>query len=268
MTMVELMVAMTILSFAMVFVLSIFMTQHRSYVVQEDVADTQSDARASLDLLSRDLRSAGFGIQATQTGITDTTDNGPTNPDSITFQAAQGPSTYLISPPAGTTLNVANTPGNTFSVGDPVTLIGINSRTSLGDYTINNIAGTTITLDAAPAGASFGDFVLTRPVQIKYDTALDPMVGDYVLQRTVTVPPAPPGAAERLADHILNMQFKYTLNTGGAEVDTVAPADRNKIVMVRVTITSQTIIKDANNSDGTPRTRTITTLVRLNNAAS
>jgi prepilin-type N-terminal cleavage/methylation domain-containing protein len=267
MTMVELMVAMTILSFAMVFVLSIFMTQHKSYVVQEDVADTQSDARSSLDLLTRDLRSAGFGIQAGQTGITATND---TNPDSITFQAAQGPSTFLINPPVGATITVANTPGNTFTPGSGVTLLAINSKTPMGDYTINSmtpnaIAGTDITLDAAPVGLSYGDVVLSRPVDsITYSTQADPSVpNSFILQRTLNA-----GAPEQLADHIQSMDFKYTLSTGGAEVDTVAPADLDKIVMVRVTITSQTIIKDAETGVGMPRTRTVETLVRLKNAAS
>jgi Tfp pilus assembly protein PilW len=271
MTLVELMVAMTILSFAMVFVLAIFMTQHRSYVVQEDVADTQSDARSSLDLLTRDLRAAGFGIPVGGTGITVTTDNGPTNPDSITFQVAQGPSTYLIGIPVGSTITVANLPGNTFTLGSPVTLLGINSRSPLGNFTVNAmtpnpIAGTDFTLDNAPVGAANGDLVLSPTVTIKYDTIVDPTVpNSYILQRTLTNIVQPP---ERLADHIQNLQFQYTLSTGGAPVDTVAAADFKNIVMVQVTITSQTIVKDAETGLGVPRTRQISTLVRLKNATS
>ncbi|MBI3595954.1 MAG: prepilin-type N-terminal cleavage/methylation domain-containing protein [Nitrospirae bacterium] len=261
MTLVELMVALTILSFAMVFILAIFMTQHRSYVVQEDVADTQSDARASLDLLTRDLRSAGFGISAGQTGITITNDS---NPDSITFQVAQGPSTYLISPPVGSTITVANTPGNTFTVGNTVTLLGINSRSPIGgNYTVNAIAGTAITLNNAPVGAANGDLVLSPIVTIAYSVIPDPNVPNaFILQRTLNLTPA-----ERLADHIQDLQFSYIMNDS-TEVNTVAAANLKDIVMVRVTITSQTIIKDAETGVGVPRTRQLSTLVRLKNAAS
>jgi type II secretory pathway pseudopilin PulG len=262
MTLVELMVAMTILSFAMVFVLAIFMTQHRSYVVQEDVADTQSDARSSLDLLTRDLRAAGFGIPAGGTGITITND---ANPDSITFQVAQGASTYLIGIPVGSTITVANVPGNTFTLGSPVSLLGINSRNPLGNFTINAIAGTTITLDNAPVGAANGDLVLSPVVTIAYGTIPDPNVpGAFILQRTLTniVP-----TTERLADHIQDLQLSYVMNDL-TEVNTVAAANLKDIVMVRVTITSQTIAKDAETGVGVPRTRQISTLVRLKNATS
>jgi len=259
MTLVELMVALTILSFAMVFVLGIFMTQHRSYVVQQDVADAQSDARASLDLLTRDLRSAGYGVQAGQTGITATTDG---NPDSITFQAAQGASTFLTATPASSTINVNSTAG--FTAGTQLNLLSVLDKSQLGPYAINTVAGPTQLILSAtpPATVRQGDLVANTVNLIQYRLSNDPVnPGTSLLQRWLN------GAPENLADHILDLQFQYTMSDGTVQNAVTGSYTFGQVRLVQVTITSQTV-QTVSESNGLARTRQLSTVIRLRNDLS
>jgi type IV pilus assembly protein PilW len=59
-TMTELLVAMAITAVVMAAVFSTYKSQQDSYVVQEQVAETQQNLRAALYMMSRDIRMAGY----------------------------------------------------------------------------------------------------------------------------------------------------------------------------------------------------------------
>lgn len=61
-TLIELMIAMGILGFILAGVFSVFVINKRSYESQNLITDAQQNARFALDLLSRDVRSAGYMI--------------------------------------------------------------------------------------------------------------------------------------------------------------------------------------------------------------
>ncbi len=61
-SLVELMVAIMILSLLSAFGMRFLILQHRSVVLQEDAAESQQQLRAALDLMTRDLMSLGFGV--------------------------------------------------------------------------------------------------------------------------------------------------------------------------------------------------------------
>src|SRR4030042_2782945 len=59
-TLIELMIVLVIAAILVAGIYSLFITQQRSYTVQDQVAGAQQDARAALTLMARDIRMAGF----------------------------------------------------------------------------------------------------------------------------------------------------------------------------------------------------------------
>lgn len=69
-TLVELMIAMAIGALVMASVMTSFLSQHRSYLAQDDVVEMQQNARVAMDMLTRDIRSAGYDPNNIGAGIT------------------------------------------------------------------------------------------------------------------------------------------------------------------------------------------------------
>ncbi len=59
-TLVELMIAMAVGGIVMGAVMTSFLSQHRSYLAQDEVVEMQQNARVAMDMLTRDIRSAGY----------------------------------------------------------------------------------------------------------------------------------------------------------------------------------------------------------------
>jgi len=59
---VELMVALATLSIVVLYAMQSFTTQHQTYVVIEDVSETQQSLRTIASLLERDIRNAGYMV--------------------------------------------------------------------------------------------------------------------------------------------------------------------------------------------------------------
>ena len=59
-TLVEILIAMAIASVVMAGIYSAYSSQQRSYIVQEQVAGMQQNLRASMDLMEREIRMAGY----------------------------------------------------------------------------------------------------------------------------------------------------------------------------------------------------------------
>lgn len=59
-TLVELLVVMALGTIVMAGLMTTFTTQHKSYLVQDDVAEMQQNLRVAMDLISGDIRSAGY----------------------------------------------------------------------------------------------------------------------------------------------------------------------------------------------------------------
>jgi len=249
-TLIELMVTLVILAMAGTFIYTVFITQHDSYVAQQDVSETQQDVRVSLDMLTRDLQSTGYGVSGGGTGITAATAT------SITFAVAQNfpvPSlnaSPYISDLAGNVITVNTvTP---FVVGNTVRILSMWDRSQIGSYTIStiNTGANQLTLSGSPTAAHQGDVVVGTVNSIRYS-----LLGS-VLQRTSTT-------TENLADHILSLQFSYTLADGTV---TTAPAasDLPNIRMVQATLTSQTARAVAK-AGANARTRSLSAYVRVMN---
>jgi len=91
-TLVELMIAVTITVLTLAAVYTSFIVQQRSFVVQDELSETQISSKIAFDILVNRIRIAGFGYPTTETptingvsGIITTNDAGNGNsPDSIT----------------------------------------------------------------------------------------------------------------------------------------------------------------------------------------
>ena len=69
-TLVELMIALTVGGVIMAGVMTAFMSQHRSYLAQDDVVEMQQNIRVAMDMLVRDVRSAGYDPNGLGAAIT------------------------------------------------------------------------------------------------------------------------------------------------------------------------------------------------------
>jgi len=257
--MIELMVTLVILAMAGTFIYTVFITQHDSYVTQQDVSETQQDVRVSLDMLTKDLQSTGYGVSGGGTGISAATAS------SITFNVAQNyPVASLQASPYITDLssNVITVNDVTpFGVGNTVRILSMWDRSQIGSYTISTINGgaNQLTLSGSPTAAHQGDVVVGNVNTITYSLTPDANnPGSFILMRTSTT-----NGAEALADHLLSMQFSYTL-IDGTVTTTPAGSDLPNIRMVQATLTSQTA-RDVAKAGVNARTRSLSALVRVMN---
>jgi len=59
-TLVELMIAMLVGGVVMAAVMTSFLSQHETYLAQDEVVEMQQNARVAMDMLSRDIRTIGY----------------------------------------------------------------------------------------------------------------------------------------------------------------------------------------------------------------
>lgn len=69
-TLVELMIAMAVGGIVMAAVMTSFLSQHNTYLAQDQVVEMQQNSRVAMDMLVRDIRSAGYDPNNLGAGIT------------------------------------------------------------------------------------------------------------------------------------------------------------------------------------------------------
>ncbi len=75
-TLIEILVALAILGIVLAGIYSVYTMQHKSYIVQEQVANMQQNERIAMQMITRDIRMAGLGMAAPELGINDFGDGG------------------------------------------------------------------------------------------------------------------------------------------------------------------------------------------------
>jgi type IV pilus assembly protein PilW len=92
-TLVELMIAMVISAIVMAAIYSVYYTQQKSYLAQEQVAAMQQNLRAGMSIMTRDIRMAGYDPNGTyNAGMT----TGASNLISFTREADSGTTVETI----------------------------------------------------------------------------------------------------------------------------------------------------------------------------
>jgi len=70
-SLIELLIALAVTSILLVGIFNIFLSQHRTYMAQDQIVEMQENVRAALDIMLRDIRMAGYDpTEAGGMGIT------------------------------------------------------------------------------------------------------------------------------------------------------------------------------------------------------
>ncbi len=184
-TMVELMIAITITVLAMAGVYTSFIVQQRSFVVQDQVSETQMSSKIAFNLIANDIRNAGFGypfdesppINTFTGNITVDDNSGPDGADAITLvggfrqvatlavPAVVGETSISISYVGATSFNLSNKSNISIEGIDFATIDPTNN----GGCTLSGLADC---LDSSPIFLDRGiskPFPAGRPVYLVED---------------------------------------------------------------------------------------------------
>jgi type IV pilus assembly protein PilW len=268
-TLIELLISMALSGIVMSAIYTLFISQNRSYSIQEQVSEMQQNARVAMDRIVRDVRMAGYGVvdddEAFVIGNIDydynksddfQTNNDPhrLNADGIVIRRADSPPLGIITY-SGTTLSVCS-PSN-FEAGDILTITAGNNYQAIQ---VTQIADTSAFPCPARCDAGSGqcDKINFSPGQSAYNNpgGLDDWAsngtvalfaqtayfidvksdGSPVLKRSINGQPA-----QTLAENIEDLQIAYQLSGDATWYDTLSPAQQvQDIRSVRINVLART----------------------------
>ncbi|MDL1975511.1 MAG: PilW family protein [Deltaproteobacteria bacterium] len=267
-TLIELLISMALSGIVMSAIYTLFISQSRSYSIQEQVSEMQQNARVAMDRIVRDVRMAGYGVvdddEAFVIGNIDydynksddfQTNNDPhrLNADGIVIRRADGPPIDIITH-SGKTLSVCS-PSN-FKAGKILTITAGNNYQTIEATQIAETSATPCPSCCAsgkcdkinfspgqsaynnPGGLGDGDwkdgtaalFVETAYfIDVKSD-------GSPVLKRSINGQPA-----QTLAENIEDLQIAYQLSGDATWYDTLSPTQQvQDIRSVRINVLART----------------------------
>ena len=299
-TLIELMVVLVIAAILVGGVYTLFMTQQRSYSVQDQVTGVQQDARAALSIMTRDIRMAGlligsgsdgFNVNGAQFAITPA-NGGAGNTDSITVaygadEFTSGGNPVTVTSIAGAVVTLSADASSFFDTSTDrfVAFEGDNTV-----YSISSISTNNLTLTSSPPVylANVGARVF-RAKSIMY------RVQNGELQRAENTAAAQPMIGDGTTTVVEDLQFAYQVEgvddcwtfdgqvTGSTETNDAAlpgTATNADIRMVRINIIVRTAVPDPeetsffkpasednpqSNTDTGCRRRVYTTVVKARN---
>jgi len=296
-TLIELLIVMVIAAVLVAGIYSLFITQHRSYTVQDQVAGVQQDARVALDLMARDIRMAGFligsqGFNVNGAQFAVTPNNVAGGPDSITvadatdaFMSGVNPVTVTIV--SGSQVTLSANVGSFFDTGTNsfVAFEGVNAL-----YQISSTGTQTLSLNPSPP-----TYLATAGARVFRAKSITYQVQGNTLQRSENGGTAQPLVGDGISTIVEDLQFAYQVSgvnywtfdgvvdaANGEASDTALPAGTTNanIRMIRINIIVKTGVPDPketgffkpacedrgqNNSDPGNRRRVYTTVVKVRN---
>lgn len=257
-TLIELMVALAILSIVIAGIYTIYNSQLKSYIVQEQVVDSQQNLRIAMNIISRDIRNAGGNISllcgATATegigSVIEPNDGGADNPDSLTV------TTIYLSPVKTMTTAAINQADATFPVEDTTGWAEGQSGIIM-DCTVNPAIFTIFRVAAVAGGlehASASDVNSRDGLSHTYPAGSPVAMLDKTNRRVTyaidtTVPLNPQltidenngSGAQPLAMNIEDMQFSYIIKQDDDTlVEENAPAATGRIRSVNISLLART----------------------------
>ncbi|HJX04049.1 MAG TPA: prepilin-type N-terminal cleavage/methylation domain-containing protein, partial [Dehalococcoidia bacterium] len=262
-TLIELMIVLVIAAILVAGIYSLFITQQRSYTVQDQVAGAQQDARAALTLMARDIRMAGFllgsegfNVNGAQFAVTPNNNAGGTDSITVAYAAdafISGGIPVTVTSVSGTSVTLSAIAESSFFDSAP----GENSFVAFEGvdqvYQISSGIGTqTLTLTASPPTyiANVGAKVF-RAKSITY------FVQNNALERNENGIDTQPIAGDGISTIVEDLQFAYQVRgvnywtfdgvlDAGETSDTALPASTTNadIRMVRINIILRTAVPD------------------------
>ena len=269
-SLIEVMSALIILAIAMTAVFATFISQQKSFTVQNRVAEMQQNLRQVVEYVSRDIRLAGYGIPDNVTIPNNIISAGVTSIRSLyAIDNTTGPDQIFIlylfdmdanQPP--TTDNASGVPANAGSITVQSTagflttgreLVLITDGTTADLYETFAAAGTTLTFGGGysynaghsksyPAGSPPVSVAKARFVRYYIDSTTDPAHPTLMVDRMGGA------AAQPVADDIEDLQLTYGLDTGGdgiVDTWTSSPATPSQIRQVRLQLLGRVRLPEA-----------------------
>lgn len=257
-TFIEIMIALVLVAIVTTGVFNLFIAQHDSYMVQEDVTDVQQNARASIDELSRNIRMAGYDLPLGLNAI----EAYDTDPDTIVVvYHSSGCDTYLSDPMPNPSaeLKVSGDlscfyEGQFVFIYDPDSAVGEWMEISLIQQAAFHIQHRESSLSRAYQA----DALVLALDRVKYfvDNTTDPDHPSLMVQRQGQVP-------QVFAENISEIQFRYQMKSGQI-LDEPAIAENIRQVLIDV-IGRSNIPQYGTEGDQTFRERDFATSVFLRN---
>jgi prepilin-type N-terminal cleavage/methylation domain-containing protein len=278
-SLIEVMSALVILGIAITAVFATFISQQRSFTVQNWVAEMQQNLRQAVEYMSRDIRLAGYGIpdnvvipnNIIAAGVTSVRSiyakDNTTGPDQVyilyTFDMdANQPSTTLAAAGGtGGSVTVDNTTGF-LSGGEELVLItdgttaDLFQTTAAGGGVLTFGAGAYNTGHTKLYGVGPPPSTVSKARFVRYfiDNTTDPAHPTLMVDRNI-----PGQTAQPLADDIEDMQLTYAVDLNGNDfIDsgewTPTPANLSQIRQVRLQFIARTRLPEAGWSETRPGT--------------
>jgi prepilin-type N-terminal cleavage/methylation domain-containing protein len=260
-TLVELMVGMLACAILTYAAFSLYITQHKQMLVQDEIADMQGNIRAAAETLASALRKAGYNLPGALFNPIETRD---TNPDTIivTFDSGGLVGVTLRYDMVDATDDIrcnvsddvdALNDGEWALIYDPGTETGELFQTSRVFFGPPRIQHTSMPLSQPyPAGSQL--FKITR-IKFYLDQS-DSTRSDLKIQVYGNSP-------QTFAENIVDLNFRYFLASGAIVTQTNTP---DQIRMVEIDVLGRTASADADFAEPY-RTRRFTLRVKVRNLA-
>lgn len=273
-TLIELLIALVISSLLVAVLYRTFIDQQNTHTVQEQVAEMQQSVRVGIDQMTREIRMAGYGLRETISasfGVTDL--NGFTdiftagnnanhtgnNDDSMTViiavEVAKLTETVAKDSPTIKVTYLGENPDNQFDSGKKKYLC-LNGE---NNYLVQSVSSNTITLSTPLLEGHLIDEPVFLIKAVTYQLMLDPADPTVpVLVKNDNI-----GHGNQIiADHIEDLQFRYTLADGSV---TDSPATPGDIRVVSASIKARTRMPDAQLSNDGYRRRELASVIKVRN---
>jgi hypothetical protein len=256
-SLVETLVALFMTGIVATALFGVYINQHKNWMIQGDITDTQQNARAAIDELTRQIRMAGYDLPLGLNGI----EAKNTNPDTIVItysnSGCDAPISHAMPQPSAE-LRCDGYDVSCFYDGQWVYIMDPDSGG--GEFfeithvqaSSAHIQHNTMSLSRRyPAGS-----IILSMQRIK-----------YFIDRTDTTHPnlmiqLPGKAAQVYAENIEDLQFRYTMKNG-AVVD--VPVIPNDIREVMVTLVGRTAKPDPDFPNNPYRRTTFASSVNVRN---
>jgi len=257
MTLLELAIGILLTGVVLSAAFSLYLTQHKQLIVQDEISDMQSNIRAATAELATQIRSAGYelpeAIQAIQAANT--------NPDTILLAYAsldfsEVKTEHQMPDPYAALLcdghNLSNLRENEWVyIADPILRTGEYFLVSAVDYSTFSIQHNTMALSHSyPAGSK-----ILKIMQFKYYVDMSDSLHPNLMRQMNNEAP------QIFAENITDIQFRYSLSSLNV-VDVPIIDKMIREVLISVTARTNKPDQDFQNQY---RSRTLTTSVKVRN---
>jgi prepilin-type N-terminal cleavage/methylation domain-containing protein len=257
MTIIELLISVAIGVIVTTAAMSLYITEHKQFLVQGSISDMQSSLRAASQELASKIRLAGYNVADPTMAIRASN----TNPDTITIGYDPGITCGSIAvnnqmPQTSAELRVSGDlscieEGDTLYIYDPTTRYGENFICTNVQASAGHLQHNTTSLhESYPVGSR----ILRQNFFKYYIDATNAAHPNLMIQTGI-------GAPQIYAENISNLNLSYVMSSG-AVVDVPSVVSMVREVIIRVNARSDQTDSDLQNQY---RTRSLTTRVKVRN---